>query len=176
MAGETAAGADAEPAALFDRYADTIYNYCFRRCGSWSVAEDLTATVFLQAWRTRHRMVQVDSSPLAWLYGVAINVCRNHSRSVRRSRAALSRIRLDDVQPDHSEDTAGRIDDQRRLAEIQLQLARLSPADRDTFVLVVWQELSYAEAAVALGVPLGTIRSRISRVRRTLRLEEGSQP
>jgi len=52
--------------------------------------------------------------------------------------------------------------------ELVGELLRLPAADRDTLLLVVWGELSYAEAATALGVPIGTIRSRIARARQRL--------
>ena len=51
-------------AALFEDHFDLLYNYCFRRTGSWSSAEDLASTVYLQAWRSRRRAVDVDGSPL----------------------------------------------------------------------------------------------------------------
>jgi len=75
--------------ALFDRYADAVYNYCFRRTASWHVAEDATATVFLEAWRSRERMAAYDGSALPWLYGIANNVCGTSTRWVvcpRRGR------------------------------------------------------------------------------------------
>ncbi|MDQ3778762.1 MAG: hypothetical protein M3310_07895, partial [Actinomycetota bacterium] len=70
---------------LYDRHADAIYNYCFRRCRDWAAAEDLTATVFLEAWRKRRRVAfDRDDAVLPWLYAVANNVERNHARRHRR--------------------------------------------------------------------------------------------
>ena len=75
--------------ALFERYATLIYNYCFRRVGSWSTAEDLLSVVFLEAWRRRDKELPPDKV-LPWLYGIATNVVRNQRRSERRFAAALS--------------------------------------------------------------------------------------
>ena len=61
-------------AELYDRHADAIYNYCFRRCADWSAAEDLTAVVFLEAWRKRRGVAfDREDAVLPWLYGVAGN-------------------------------------------------------------------------------------------------------
>ncbi|HEX3199561.1 MAG TPA: sigma factor [Propionibacteriaceae bacterium] len=75
-------------AEVFSTHLDAIYNYCYRRSGSWSAAEDLTSSVFLEVWRSRQRAVELDGSLLPWLYGVATNVCRNHQRSQRRQARA----------------------------------------------------------------------------------------
>lgn len=76
---------------VFHTHLDVIYNYCYRRSGSWSAAEDLSSTAFLEVWRHRRRIVEVDGSVLPWIYGVATNVCRNHQPSASRSaRSALA--------------------------------------------------------------------------------------
>ena len=54
-------------AAVFADHLDVIYNYCYRRTSSWSVAEDLSATVFLDPWKLRRRAVELDGSILPWL-------------------------------------------------------------------------------------------------------------
>jgi DNA-directed RNA polymerase specialized sigma24 family protein len=69
---------------LYERHARAIYNYLFRRCGDWSVAEDLTSVVFLEAFRRRADATVAEGKVLAWLYGVATNVVRNQRRSLRR--------------------------------------------------------------------------------------------
>jgi RNA polymerase sigma-70 factor (ECF subfamily) len=91
---ERAVAGDAEAyGLLFERHARAIYNYLFRRCADWSVAEDLTSVVFLDAYRRRTSVRIHDGKVLPWLYGVATNVLRNQRRSRRRaswrSRAAV---------------------------------------------------------------------------------------
>ncbi|KQY57792.1 hypothetical protein ASD66_07010 [Nocardioides sp. Root151] len=153
---------------LFDRYADRIYNHCFRRTASWDAAQDATSTVFLEAWRGRERVMLHDSSALPWLYGIATNVCRNLNRKQRRHLAAVRRLPVDADSPDHAEAVIGRLDDERRMAALLTAHEGLPRRDQEIFSLVVWSELTYEQAAAALGIPVGTVRSRLSRARRRL--------
>jgi RNA polymerase sigma-70 factor (ECF subfamily) len=114
---------------VFDRHATAIYNYCFRRTASWDTAQDATSTVFLEAWRIRERLDVVDGSVLPGLYGIATNVCRNTNRSAARHSRAVTRIPAAPDVPDHAEDVAGRLDDQRRMQQVLAGIADL-PARR----------------------------------------------
>lgn len=153
---------------LFDRHARAVYNYCFRRTADWSVAEDLTSVVFLETWRRRDQVRMSGDSLLPWLYGVATNVLRNHRRSLRRHRDALARLPLP-ATPDETEDAAARVDAERRMREVLESIRSLPRRDQEVLVLCVWEGLGYAEAAEALGVPVGTVRSRLARARERLR-------
>jgi RNA polymerase sigma factor (sigma-70 family) len=153
---------------LFEQHAETIYNYCFRQTASWDVAEDLTSTVFLEAWRSRHRLSVEYDSILPWLYGIATNVCRRQRRTLTRRIRALRRLPTESVQPDPADDVAGRIDDERQMSEVLAVIDRLPAGERDVVALVVWEELDYQQAAAALGIPIGTVRSRLNRARRRL--------
>lgn len=89
------AGSGTAFSLIFDRYKKDIYNYCFRRTADWSLAEDLTSVVFLEAWRKRTK-VRVDARGLRpWLFGVATNVIRNQQRSVKRYRSAVQRLSME---------------------------------------------------------------------------------
>jgi RNA polymerase sigma-70 factor (ECF subfamily) len=149
---------------LFRRHSKTIYNYCFRRLGDWREAEDALSLVFLEAWRRRDTELPPDKV-LPWLYGIATNVLRNRRRSQRRFRAALARLPLPSPEGDFSDASASRLDDQRGMGLALGLVAQLSPRERDVFILCAWQGLSYEDAALALGVPVGTVRSRLSRAR-----------
>lgn len=170
------AGSSAAMSAVFAEHVDVIYNYCYRRSGSWSAAEDLTSQVFLTAWNRRRQVIANDAgSVLPWLYGVATNVCRNHLRSQRRQSAALPR--LVPVEPAPFDDqVVDRITHRDRLGRALEHLAASTSADQDAFLLVCWEELSYADAAAALGIRVGTVKSRVARVRRALRSAEPSAP
>ena len=159
---------------LFERHASTVYNYCFRRTADWSQAEDLTAIVFLEAWRRLAQVHLERDEAIPWLLGVATNVLRNQRRSQRRHRAALERIPRESV-ADFAADVDERLDDERQMRAALRALKKLPRADQDVLALCVWEELSYEEAALALGVPVGTIRSRLSRARARLR-ELSSNP
>lgn len=154
-------------AVLFDRHARAIYNYCFRRLGDWSAAEDALSIVFLEAWRRRDQELPPDKV-LAWLYGVATNVVRNRRRAERRFQAALRRMPAAPSQPPFDEDADARLDDARNMRDALALLARLPKHEQDVLVLCAWSGLSYEDASVALGVPVGTVRSRLSRARRRL--------
>ena len=158
------AGEAAAFGVLFERHAATIYNYCFRRTGDWSLAEDLASTVFLEAWRRRADVRLERDSALPWLLGVATNVLRNRWRSERRHRAALARLSVEREDGFEGE-LIDRIDDQREMRRVLRTVAALSRDDQDVLALCVWEGLSYESTALALGVPVGTVRSRLSRAR-----------
>ncbi|CUR54916.1 RNA polymerase sigma factor, sigma-70 family (fragment) [metagenome] len=161
-------GSSAALGILFDRYADRIYTYCFRRTADWGTAEDVTSTVFLEAWRTRDRMQAHDGSALPWLYGIATNVCRNATRKQRRHLNAVGRLPSPEATPDHADQVASRLDDERRMARLLSVLRTLPQRDQDVLSLVAWSGLSYEQTAAALDVPVGTVRSRLARARQRL--------
>jgi RNA polymerase sigma-70 factor, ECF subfamily len=164
-----AASTDAEAFGdLFERHAQAVFAFCARRTGDLAMAEDLTSVVFLEAWRRRRSVRLEDRSALPWLLGTAHNVVRNQHRSLRRHRAALSRMSDGAVQPSGEEETIERLDAQRVLSTALEAVNRLPQEQRDAVNLVLWSGLSYQEAAQALGVPIGTVRSRIARARTTL--------
>jgi RNA polymerase sigma factor, sigma-70 family len=153
---------------LFERHATAIYNYCFRRVGDWATAEDLLSVVFLEAWRRRSKDLPADKV-LPWLYGIATNVVRNQWRSERRYAAALRRVpeaRADERLADLVD---ARIDDERQMKHVLTLIEQLPRREQEVFALCGWFDLSYEDAAVALDIPVGTVRSRLSRARARLR-------
>lgn len=153
---------------LFERHADAVYNYCFRRIGRWAAAEDLTSIVFLEAWR-RRSVELPDDKILPWLYGIAGNVVRNEARSQRRFAAALRRLPESLSEPDFADLSDQRADDEQRMREILNLVAQLPRRDLEVFALCAWSDLTYEDAAFALSIPVGTVRSRLSRARARLR-------
>jgi RNA polymerase sigma-70 factor (ECF subfamily) len=154
---------------LYRRHANSIYRHAFRATADWSRAEDITSLVFIEAWNGRNRTVEI-GMVLAWLHGIAINIMRNESRARRRHRSVVERVasQVPDVIHDQSE-TACRLDDQTR-ARTVLNLVRELPTEqREVIALCWWAELSYEEAATALNIPIGTVRSRVSRARASLK-------
>jgi RNA polymerase sigma-70 factor (ECF subfamily) len=160
-------------AELYRRHSDAVLTHCFRRTAAWDSAEDATSMVFLETWRLRERVVVADSgSLLPWLLGVANNVIHRHRRSRARHRRALERLHHLTERagvPDHADFVAQRLADEGRMRLVGDALGRLSRTEQEAFTLCVWAELSYAEAAVAMNVPIGTVRSRLSRARARLR-------
>ena len=154
---------------IFDEYAPAVYRLGLRLTLNWSAAEDVVSLTFLEAWRLRARIDPGGESLQPWLLGIAVNVCRNLARASRRHQAALNRIPPPPVVPDFADELAGRLDDTAHLREVAAALGRLRRGEREVIALCVWSDLDYATAARALGVPVGTVRSRLSRARRRLR-------
>jgi RNA polymerase sigma-70 factor (ECF subfamily) len=153
---------------LFDRRARLIYNYCFRRIGNWAGAEDALSVVFLEAWRRREKELPPDKV-LPWLFGIATNVVRNQRRSERRYLSALCRVPKVQDEPDFVEDSEQQLDDRRQAEAALNRLRKLPLREQDVFFLCDVMELSYEDTALALNVPVGTVRSRLSRARARLR-------
>jgi RNA polymerase sigma factor (sigma-70 family) len=144
---------------LWERHCVAVARYLARRVGG-DLAEDLTAEVFVRGFRARGSYRPQTDSALPWLLGIASHLVGEHRRAERRRLKALELLAAAPEMVVH--ESAG-------LAPgLVGELRRLPRVDRDTLLLVVWGELSYEEAATALGVPVGTVRSRIARARRRL--------
>ncbi|GAB1691154.1 RNA polymerase sigma factor [Krasilnikovia sp. M28-CT-15] len=154
---------------LFEDHAGAVYRHVVRNTGSWSVAEDIVSLTFLEAWRLREKLRPEGDSVLPWLLGIAVNVLRNTRRAARRHAAALIRLPPAEAMPDFADEIVNRMHDSEQLTAATAALNRLRPAEREVFTLCVWSGLDYAQAAEALGVPIGTVRSRLSRARTRLR-------
>lgn len=161
-------------AALYDRHAGYIHRFAGRRLGD-QLADDVVAETFLAAFRRRKRydLDRADARP--WLYGIAANVIGKHRRAEVRMLRAFARTGTDPVAAGH----ADRIDSQVSAAAVHRDLAAalagLTAADRDVLLLIAWADLSYAETAAALRIPVGTVRSRLNRARRKVREALGGQ-
>ena len=154
---------------IFRRHARTVYNHCFRRTASWADAEDLTSVVFLEAWRRRKDVRFYSESVLPWLLAVANNVVQNARRSTRRHQRFLAMLPPPADVGDFADQAAERADDERAMGSILGALADLRIEEQEAIALCDWAGLSYAAAAGALGIPAGTIRSRLSRAHSHLR-------
>jgi len=161
---------------LFDEHAKSVYNQAFRLTLNWSTAEEVVSLTFLEAWRLRGRIEDGDGSLRPWLLGIALNVTRNVTRAARRHQAAMSRLPVPPPEPDFAEDLASQLDDSAELRRVQAALEGLRPGEREVIVLCVWSGLDYAAAAEALGVPIGTVRSRMFRARDKLRRATPPEP
>ncbi|MGW1610733.1 RNA polymerase sigma factor [Streptomyces sp. NPDC002285] len=172
------AGESSAFAELFDSYSRAVYNHAFRLTADWSVAEDVMAATFLEAWRLRDRVEPDGGSLRPWLLGIATNTARNQYRSNRRYRAAATAAAAAELSvADHADEVADRVDDRRRLATALTALAALRRPEREVITLCLGEGLDYEAAAEALGIPVGTVASRLSRARKKLRAlaEAGSK-
>jgi RNA polymerase sigma factor (sigma-70 family) len=137
---------------LFERHFDLIYGYLARRVGP-DLGRDLASETFMRAFAARKRYDASRGEVRPWLFGIANNLVRRHYRDEERRLRAFSRLdlRRQDVSPEEP-----------RLADA---LAALSRDERDVLLLFAWADLAYEEIATALGLPVGTVRSRLHRAR-----------
>lgn len=156
-------------AVVFDRHYGEIAAYLTRRAGR-TLAEELASETFVRAFAARagYDLAYLDARP--WLYGIANNLLRKHGRTEERRRRAYARaLGRDGCADDELDAVAERIDASAGARVIADALARLAPGDRDTLLLFALTDLDYDGIALATGVPVGTVRSRLHRVRRHLR-------
>ena len=155
--------------ALVVKYQDRIFRFIQRMVGAADVVEDLAQEVFIRAYRSIGEF-KGDSSLYTWLYKIALNLCRNHYRTKGRRPQTEE---LDEADGSDSFEAAGRTPEQevfRREFWEQLRgaLDELPPEQREAVVFCDLEGMSYEEMAEVMGVPIGTVRSRIFRGRRAL--------
>jgi RNA polymerase sigma factor (sigma-70 family) len=162
-------------AEIFHAYHREIHQYAASRL-SPSHADDVAAETFLVAFRGRSRFAGPAGHVRAWLYGIATNLIRRYRRDEERKYRALERVdslHRAGTGEDHDEQILARLaahDVQRDLAAALRSLHR---GDRDVLLLVALAELSYAEVALALDIPEGTVASRLNRARKAVRAALG---
>ena len=161
-----------EPArfgTLFDRHATTLYRYLLRRAGA-DEADSLLGELFRVAFERRiaYDLERTDARP--WLYGIATKLVAKHWRSEeRRLRATAQLVAHRVPSVDVADGVATRLDAAELWPRVSDLIAALPHGERDALLLFVWEELSYEEIATSLEIPIGTVRSRLNRVRRRLR-------
>jgi len=158
-------------ARLYEQHCHAVYNHCFRRTGSWSVAEEMTAAAFLLAWRRRAAVPRDPAGELPWLLAVANNVLRNVRRTQRRHAAMLARLPRPGPVEDPAAGVEARVDAEGQMRAVLPILGRLPMRERVVIELCAGAGLTHAQAAVVLGIPAGTVKSRLSRGLTRLRAE-----
>ena len=160
---------------LFWRHGPAVHSYLSRRAGHQH-ADDLLEEVWVRAFRSRDRYD--DRLPaLAWLYGIARNVLLGYFRS-QHSIPDGKTVRRNLGERDPWDAVDDRLDARRTVAGLTDAVAALADEDREVLLLVAWEQLTPAEAAVVLDIPQGTARSRLHRARTQLRgyLETSDSP
>jgi RNA polymerase sigma factor (sigma-70 family) len=170
------AGEAAEVGTIFDRHNARVLRHCRRWTQSNADAEDLTSMVFLEALRRADAVRFVDGSALPWLLVVATNLARNQARARRRYRALLSRLPAPETVGDVAEEVIATVDNHDQALRLTAALGTLRRSEQDVVALCDLAGLSYVQAADALGIPVGTVRSRLSRARAKLRRALGDEP
>lgn len=162
------AGAVSDPAAfatIFDRHYDIVYRYAAARLGQHD-GEEIAAQTFLVALERIDRYDLSRPNARPWLFGIATNLVRHHHRSAGRTLRAHARLRAGLGRP---ADETSAIDLRQDTQPVLAAIEALPRGERDVLLLFAWADLGYEEIAVALEVPVGTVRSRLHRARTTLR-------
>lgn len=155
------AGDERAFATIVELHANAVYGHAFRFFGDRQTAEDATQEVFIKVFRT---IATFDgrSRFSTWLYRVTRNVCLDMSRAGRRVPPPVDPVTIEPLTtPDFTDEVV-------LSRTLEQAIRALPPEDRDALNAVTLFGLSYADAASALGVPQGTVKSRVHRARRTL--------
>ncbi|MBC9227556.1 sigma-70 family RNA polymerase sigma factor [Aeromicrobium sp. 636] len=150
---------------LFDRHVGAVYWQAHRVVGDADEAEDVCQDTFVTAWRRIGDITIADRSILPWLMVTA----RYTALNTRRKRARRRAVALEHEPVDPDADPSGRLEEAAVAAAIEAAVARLSPIDRRLYELCVDGDLTYEQAAAAVGVTHGAVRNRVSRLRTRLR-------
>lgn len=153
---------------LLGAYTRKIYNLCYRFTGRAEEAEDLTQEVFIKIFQTLQSFDSSQGSFSTWLHRVARNHLVDHYRRTKKDRVTDSIE--DDLETITERPSAGagpvaHVEARERKEQLQQALDRLSPDLREAVVLRDLQDLDYLEISRVLGVPEGTVKSRINRGR-----------
>jgi RNA polymerase sigma factor (sigma-70 family) len=160
-----------EPTAfelIFDRHFGAVHRYLHRRAGR-DLADELTAETFALAF-SRRGSCRASGSVLPWLYGIATHLLHRHRRSERRQLHAYSRSGVDRWVT-YEDEADARVDGSSLDARLAGALAAMRPRERDALLLYALADLSYEEVALALDVPIGTVRTWLHRARATAQRE-----
>lgn len=159
-------GLDSEVVAdWFDRHARALAGYATRRVGA-NLARDIVADTFRIALQQLDDYDPRRGGERAWLFGIPSNLIRRHWRTEERRLRIQARSPRADVQPaDPLLRVDERLDASADYQRVVDAVALLDPEDRDLLSLIAWEQLTGRESAAALGIPPGTVRSRLTRIR-----------
>lgn len=161
-------------AALYDKYARSVHRYAATRAGE-SVAEDVMSQTFLIAYEGLQSFDHRWEDARPWLFGIATNLLRRHHRTEARRLKAFAQAAGRGTYDDGTDRVAERLDAAAATSNLAAAMRTLSPQDRECLLLYEWADLTYEGIALATGVPVGTVRSRLNRARRIVRDAAGLQ-
>jgi RNA polymerase sigma-70 factor, ECF subfamily len=155
-------------AVLFDRHAGVVCRFVAGRAPRNDI-DDLVSETFVAAFRSRKRYDRHYDDARPWLLGIAVNVLRHHYRAEARRRRRPWSSQPEEPTGDHAEGVASGLDARSGWEHVVRALSQLDDRYREVLLLTASADLTYEEMARALGVPVGTVRSRVARGRRQLR-------
>lgn len=160
--------------SIYERHARRLWGYVARRLGP-DAADDIVSESFLIAFRRRgdYDLTRADAGP--WLFGIAVRLVGNHWRSEIRMQRAFARSGFEPLVTEAlDERVADAVTAKAQGPRLATALATLSERDREPLLLRTWGGMSCKEIGDVLDIPVGTVRSRVHRARRTLRAALGS--
>lgn len=157
---------------LYRRHSPRVYRFAYGMCGARSIAEDCTQEVFLNVLENGDRYRGFSGAARSWLYGIARHKVIDKLRQRGRLEFGLDTA---DVSDD-AEAPEQHVIAHRRVDELRRTIVAMPLRYREVIVLCELEELSYAEAAVMLDCPVGTIRSRLHRAREVLAKKLRTRP
>ncbi|WP_427017063.1 RNA polymerase sigma factor [Pseudarthrobacter sp. P1] len=160
---------------LYDRHASAIYRYAARRAGDFA-ADDVMSETFLVAFERRNTFDNGIGDARPWLFGIATNLLRRHHRAEAKILRVLAKAGLREEAAEDLGRIAEQVDAQATVGRIAKKLKSMAAIDRETILLYAWADLTYEGIALAMGVPVGTVRSRMNRARKALKNELGLGP
>jgi RNA polymerase sigma-70 factor, ECF subfamily len=150
-----------------------LWAFALRICGDRHDAEDLVQRACVRALERAHQL-QRDTAPLSWMFSIMHSIWINEVRA--RNVRARSGMQLDDDFLETVADPYARTPEQDVMnSQIVSAIQRLPETQRVVMLLVAAEGLSHQEAADTLGIPIGTVMSRLSRARNTIRSQFGAQ-
>jgi RNA polymerase sigma-70 factor, ECF subfamily len=166
------------------RHKDRVFNLCLRFLGNYHEAEDTAQDVFVKAYSSL-KLFRFESSFFTWLYRIAVNTCKNRVKSreyrFKKTNAGMDNTAettvfhqsesLDNPSPDPASD----LEKKETMKALQRAIDTLPPDQKSVVILRDVQGLAYEEIADITGFKLGTIKSRLSRARNTLKEELGGK-
>ncbi|MEV7135805.1 sigma-70 family RNA polymerase sigma factor, partial [Arthrobacter sp. NPDC093128] len=155
-------------AELFVLHRDRVFGHSLRLVRTPHEAEDITAMVFLEAWRCRSSVRLVNDSIIGWLMVTTTNVARNRIRSNLRYERLLRKLPRAETAPDHGDCVADAVDQDRRSQLLHRAYRSLGRKDQEIIALCVLEEMSTTEVSQLLRIPSGTVKSRLSRAKHKL--------
>ncbi|MBE9506422.1 MAG: sigma-70 family RNA polymerase sigma factor [Chloroflexi bacterium] len=161
------AGDEGAFAALFDGYKNLVYKTAYLMLDNTDDAEDALQEVFVQVHRSLSTFRPSKGAFTTWLHRITVNHCLNRRRKRRLPTLSLAEVSSTSL-ADHSPSPEGRLAEEET---IQQALGRLSEKQRAVAILRYYWDLSYAEIAQMLDIPVGTVKSRLNLALRTLRKE-----
>lgn len=155
-------------AAVYDRHAGLVFRFLIRRVGR-DTADELLGETFRIAFERRTAYDRAYANARPWLYGIASNLVAKHRRAEGRRLRATARLVESRPLDTMADAVAGDVDARELWPRVVDAIEALPDGERDALLLYAWEELGYEDIAIALDIPVGTVRSRLNRARKRLR-------